>query len=48
MPNCITMEVVTGDKPFESWYNRIEKGTARIEGGVEDWRAANKNGGGHH
>ena len=48
VPDCITMEDVTGNKPFESWNDRIERGTARIEGGVEDWRAANKNGGAHH
>ncbi len=39
---CITMTDVTNGAPFESWNDRIEKGTARIPGGLEDLRAARK------
>ncbi len=40
--NCITMADVTNGKPFESWNDRIAKGTSRVPGGLDDWRAANK------
>jgi len=33
---CITMEDVTGDRPFESWNDRIAKGTAHVPGGLHD------------
>ena len=33
---CITMKDVTGDRPFESWNDRIEKGTAHVPGGLHD------------
>ncbi|MBI5709368.1 MAG: NAD-dependent dihydropyrimidine dehydrogenase subunit PreA [Candidatus Eisenbacteria bacterium] len=39
VPGCITMKDVTG-APFESWNDRIAKGTAKVPGGLEDWRAA--------
>jgi hypothetical protein len=32
------MEDVTGGKPFESWNDRLRKGTATVPGGLEDWR----------
>ncbi len=31
---CITMKDVTGDAPFESWNDRIAKGTAHVPGGL--------------
>jgi dihydropyrimidine dehydrogenase (NAD+) subunit PreA len=31
---CITMKDVTGDRPFESWNDRIAKGTAKVPGGL--------------
>jgi dihydropyrimidine dehydrogenase (NAD+) subunit PreA len=40
VPDCITMQDVTGTAPFESWNDRIEKGTARTPGGLVDYRAA--------
>ena len=39
VPGCITMVDVTGGKPFESWNDRIAKGTAQVPGGIEDLRA---------
>ena len=33
---CITMKDVTGDRPFESWNDRIAKGTAHVPGGLHD------------
>jgi dihydropyrimidine dehydrogenase (NAD+) subunit PreA len=38
VPGCITMTDVTGDRPFESWNDRIDKGTNVVPGGVDDWR----------
>jgi dihydropyrimidine dehydrogenase (NAD+) subunit PreA len=40
VPGCITMTDVTDGRPFESWNDRIARGTARIPGGLEDWRKA--------
>ena len=34
VPDCITMRDVTGGKPFESWNDRIAKGTAIVPGGL--------------
>jgi dihydropyrimidine dehydrogenase (NAD+) subunit PreA len=42
VPGCITMTDVTGTTPFESWNDRIAKGTARIPGGLDDFRAAQR------
>jgi dihydropyrimidine dehydrogenase (NAD+) subunit PreA len=39
VPGCITMTDVTNGKPFESWNDRIAKGTARVPGGLDDLRA---------
>jgi dihydropyrimidine dehydrogenase (NAD+) subunit PreA len=33
---CITMKDVTGDRPFESWNDRVAKGTAYVPGGLHD------------
>ncbi len=33
VPQCITMKDVTGGKPFESWNDRIAKGTPKTPGG---------------
>jgi len=33
---CITMKDVTGDRPFESWNDRIAKGTHHVPGGLHD------------
>jgi dihydropyrimidine dehydrogenase (NAD+) subunit PreA len=33
---CITMKDVTGDRPFESWNDRIARGTAYVPGGLHD------------
>jgi dihydropyrimidine dehydrogenase (NAD+) subunit PreA len=33
---CITMKDVTGDRPFESWNDRIAKGTNHVPGGLHD------------
>ena len=33
---CITMVDVTNGKPFESWNDRIAKGTAHVPGGLHD------------
>ena len=35
---CITMTDVTNGASFESWNDRIAKGTARVPGGLEDFR----------
>jgi hypothetical protein len=35
---------VTGTVPFESWNDRVAKGTATVPGGLDDWRAAAKAG----
>jgi dihydropyrimidine dehydrogenase (NAD+) subunit PreA len=40
VPGCITMTDVTGGRPFESWNDRIAKGTATVPGGLNDYRAA--------
>jgi dihydropyrimidine dehydrogenase (NAD+) subunit PreA len=40
VPQCITMQDVTNGAPFESWNDRIAKGTATVPGGLADWRAA--------
>jgi dihydropyrimidine dehydrogenase (NAD+) subunit PreA len=42
VPECITMQDVTNGAAFESWNDRIEKGTAVVAGGIADFR---KNGG---
>ena len=34
--DCITMTDVTNGKPFESWNDRIAKGTAHVPGGLHD------------
>src|SRR5580765_3988186 len=36
VPNCITMTDVTNGAPFESWNDRIAKGTAKVPGGLDD------------
>jgi len=36
VPGCITMQDVTNGAPFESWNDRIEKGTAWVPGGLHD------------
>jgi dihydropyrimidine dehydrogenase (NAD+) subunit PreA len=33
---CITMKDVTNGAPFESWNDRIAKGTAFVPGGLHD------------
>ena len=40
VPNCITMQDRTNGAPFESWNDRIAKGTAKVPGGLADYRAA--------
>jgi dihydropyrimidine dehydrogenase (NAD+) subunit PreA len=40
VPTCITMKDVTNGRVFESWNDRIEKGTAKVPGGLDDFRAA--------
>jgi dihydropyrimidine dehydrogenase (NAD+) subunit PreA len=40
VPGCITMTDVTNGAPFESWNDRIEKGTAVVPGGIADLRRA--------
>jgi dihydropyrimidine dehydrogenase (NAD+) subunit PreA len=42
VPGCITMTDVTGTTPFESWNDRIAKGTAKVPGGLDDFRAAHR------
>jgi dihydropyrimidine dehydrogenase (NAD+) subunit PreA len=39
VPGCITMQDETNGAPFESWNDRIEKGTATVPGGLADYRA---------
>ena len=34
VPGCITMKDVTDGAPFESWNDRIAKGTAHVPGGL--------------
>jgi dihydropyrimidine dehydrogenase (NAD+) subunit PreA len=36
VPGCITMKDVTNGAPFESWNDRIAKGTAWVPGGLHD------------
>jgi dihydropyrimidine dehydrogenase (NAD+) subunit PreA len=36
VPSCITMKDVTRGAPFESWNDRIAKGTATVPGGLHD------------
>jgi len=43
VPGCITMTDVTNGAPFESWNDRIAKGTATVPGGLADFRAAGIN-----
>jgi dihydropyrimidine dehydrogenase (NAD+) subunit PreA len=38
VPQCITMTDQTNGAKFESWNDRIEKGTNKVPGGLEDWR----------
>ena len=40
VPGCITMRDETNGAPFESWNDRIAKGTAKVPGGLADYRAA--------
>jgi len=40
VPGCITMQDQTNGAPFESWNDRIAKGTASVPGGLADYRAA--------
>ena len=40
VPECITMVDETNGRPFESWNDRIAKGTAKVPGGLDDYRAA--------
>jgi dihydropyrimidine dehydrogenase (NAD+) subunit PreA len=40
VPGCITMTDVTDGAPFESWNDRIAKGTATVPGGIADLRRA--------
>jgi len=40
VPGCITMQDQTHGAPFESWNDRIAKGTAKVPGGLADFRAA--------
>ncbi|HYM80434.1 MAG TPA: NAD-dependent dihydropyrimidine dehydrogenase subunit PreA [Candidatus Limnocylindria bacterium] len=40
VPSCITMMDVTNGAPFESWNDRIAKGSAKIPGGLDDLRAS--------
>ncbi|MEK7824673.1 MAG: NAD-dependent dihydropyrimidine dehydrogenase subunit PreA [Candidatus Eisenbacteria bacterium] len=39
VPGCITMKDETNGAPFESWNDRIAKGTAKVPGGLADYRA---------
>jgi dihydropyrimidine dehydrogenase (NAD+) subunit PreA len=36
VPECITMVDDTRGKPFESWNDRIAKGTDKVPGGLHD------------
>jgi len=36
VPGCITMKDVTSGAPFESWNDRIARGTAAVPGGLHD------------
>jgi dihydropyrimidine dehydrogenase (NAD+) subunit PreA len=36
---CITMRDQTNGAPFESWNDRIARGTAKVPGGLDDFRA---------
>jgi dihydropyrimidine dehydrogenase (NAD+) subunit PreA len=40
VPGCITMTDVTEGRAFESWNDRIAKGTAKVPGGLADYRAS--------
>ena len=40
VPGCITMTDVTGDRPVETWNDKIAKGTSKLPGGLDDYRAA--------
>ncbi len=40
VPGCITMKDESNGAPFESWNDRIAKGTAKVPGGLADYRAA--------
>jgi dihydropyrimidine dehydrogenase (NAD+) subunit PreA len=46
VPGCITMQDETDGAPFESWNDRIAKGTARVPGGLDDYRKAHATRGG--
>jgi dihydropyrimidine dehydrogenase (NAD+) subunit PreA len=39
VPGCITMTDVTDGRPFESWNDKIAKGTSKLPGGLDDYRA---------
>src|SRR5262249_32745680 len=47
VPDCITMTDVTNGKPVESWNDRIQRGTAVVPGGLDDWRSTHGGGAGH-
>jgi dihydropyrimidine dehydrogenase (NAD+) subunit PreA len=47
VPSCITMKDVTNGAAFESWNDRIEKGTAKVPGGLDDFRAGRSVRSGH-
>ena len=40
VPGCITMADLTGDRPVETWNDKIAKGTSKLPGGLDDYRAA--------
>jgi dihydropyrimidine dehydrogenase (NAD+) subunit PreA len=42
VPGCITMKDVTNGAPFESWNDRVAKGTAQVPGGLNDLRASSR------
>jgi dihydropyrimidine dehydrogenase (NAD+) subunit PreA len=42
VPGCITMTDVTGGRPFESWNDRVAKGTASVPGTLDDLRASGR------
>jgi hypothetical protein len=39
------MVETSNGKPFESWNDRIARGTSRVPGGIDDWRASVKGNG---
>jgi dihydropyrimidine dehydrogenase (NAD+) subunit PreA len=46
VPGCITMVEDSRNRPFESWNERIEKGTAVVPGGMADYRSSRGTNGG--